>query len=180
VPGSINTGEVIIRPAVAADAYPIAEVHVAAWRAAYAGLLPTDLLNSLDVDRRSAAWSQRVEAAIGGSFVLVLECGGTVRGFVFAGAARDADCPQAGEVYAIYVDPGYQGGGGGSQLLAAAVRRLAEGQFDHAVLWVLAGNAAARAFYESRGWRLEGAEKQEAFGGRVSTEVRYVRSLGSP
>jgi ribosomal protein S18 acetylase RimI-like enzyme len=173
---SINSGEAIIRPAVAADAHAIAEVHVATWQAAYAGLLPADLLNSLDVDRRTADWSQRLEAASAGSFVLVLERDGTVRGFVWAGPARDADCPQAGQIHAIYVDPSYQGGGGGSQLLTAAARRLA-GQFGRAVLWVLAGNAAARAFYESQGWRLEGAEKQETFGAQASTEVRYVRNL---
>ncbi len=167
-------GDATVRAATVPDAEGIAEVHVSAWRAAYAGLLPAGLLSSLDAGQRAAAWAQRIEAAAGRAFVLVLERDGVVRGFIAAGPSRDADRPEAGEVYAIYVDPGWQGGGDGGQLLTAAVRRLAAGGFGQAVLWVLAGNAAARGFYESRGWRPDGAEKQETFGGQPSTEVRYV------
>jgi L-amino acid N-acyltransferase YncA len=167
----------VVRAAVAADARGIAEVHVAAWRAAYAGLLPADMLSSLDVAQRAANWSQRIEAHRDGAFVLVLESEGSVRGFVSAGPSRDADAQQSGEVYAIYVEPRSQGGGAGSRLLAAAVHRLAQADFRRASLWVLAGNDPARRFYESRGWRPDGAVKRENFGGRTETEVRYCRNL---
>jgi hypothetical protein len=43
------------------------------------------------------------------------------------------------------------------------------------VLWVLAGNARARRFYEIAGWVADGAERtSEVFGATVS-EVRYRR-----
>jgi ribosomal protein S18 acetylase RimI-like enzyme len=162
-----------VRAAAVADAESIAGIHMSAWRTAYAGLLPADLLSSLDVGQRAAAWTRQIESAT--TFVLVLERAGIIRGFVAAGPSRDADRPEAGEIYAIYMDPGWQGGGGGSQLLTTAIRRLAADGFTQATLWVLAGNAAARGFYESRGWRPDGAGKQETFGGQPSTEVRYVR-----
>jgi GNAT superfamily N-acetyltransferase len=176
VSGLNSSGNATVRAATVADAEGIAEVHVSAWRAAYTGLLPTDLLSSLDVDTRATIWAQRIQAATDRAFVLVLERDGIVRGFIAAGPSRDADRPTAGEVYAIYVDPGWQGGGGGRKLLMAAVQRLAEDGFGQAVLWVLAGNAAARRFYRSQGWRPDGAEKQENLGGQPSTEVRYARA----
>jgi GNAT superfamily N-acetyltransferase len=180
VPELTGPGDTPVRQAVVTDALAIAEVHVAAWQAAYAGLLPAGLLNSLDVAGRAADWVQRIEASGDGTFVLVLEREDSVRGFVSAGPSRDSENPGSGEVYAIYTAPGYQGGGVGSLLLTAAVRRLAQENFSRASLWVLAGNDPARRFYESRGWSSDGAAKQESFGGIVQTEVRYVCSLSAP
>src|SRR5437870_7004792 len=45
-----------IRDATRADARAIAEIHVAAWRAAYRGLIPDDYLASLSVEKRTAFW----------------------------------------------------------------------------------------------------------------------------
>jgi len=36
------------------DALPLARLHVAAWRAAYRGLVPDEFLDGLDVDARGA------------------------------------------------------------------------------------------------------------------------------
>jgi L-amino acid N-acyltransferase YncA len=180
VPELTGSRDALVRQAVASDAPAIAEVHVAAWRVAYAGLLPAGLLNSLDVAQRAGDWARRIEASGDGAFVLVLELAGSVRGFVSAGPSRERESLGSAEVYAIYIHPGYQGGGAGSHLLTAAIRRLAQEKFSRASLWVLAGNESARGFYESRGWNPDGTAKHESFGGVVETEVRYVRSLREP
>jgi ribosomal protein S18 acetylase RimI-like enzyme len=166
-----------VRPATAADAQAIAAVHVASWRAAYAGLLPDELLARLDADARARQWRERLAGLGAGAFVLVFEHLGQVRGFVSGGPDRHGSAD--GEVYAIYVDPDWQGRGAGTRLLTAASRRLAEARFCQASLWVLVGNDPAVGFYESRGWRFDGTEQPWAFEGGTHPEARYVISLAA-
>ena len=170
-----GTAPGLIRAARPADARPIATVHVATWRDAYAGLLPDDVLAGLEADEWAQRWSRNLAAAAEGRFVMVFELDGRVRGFVSGGASRDQF--PGGEVYAIYVDPVCQGRHAGSRLLAAA-RHLAGAHFTNASLWVLADNHPARRFYESQGWRSDGTEQPwTPLGGVAVTEVRYVTKL---
>jgi ribosomal protein S18 acetylase RimI-like enzyme len=168
----------VVRAALTGDAQSIAVVHVATWRDAYAGLLPAGFLAGLDVNEWAGRWRDRLAAPGEGVFTLVFEADGRVRGFVSGGPSRD-DLP-GGEVYAIYLDPRCQGRGAGRQMLEAATRLLAGAGFRDATLWVLSGNHPARGFYESQGWRWDGAEHEwePADGSRVP-EVRYARSLRS-
>ena len=170
----------LVRPAVPGDARAIATVHVATWRDAYAGLLPGEILAGLDVDERAETWRGRLADPAEGMFVLVAELGGEVRGFVSAGPDRAGGA--GGEVYAIYVDPGWQGRGAGSRLLQAAAECLAGAGFTEARLWVFADNHPARGFYESQGWRPDGTEQQWTYPGtsRSLTDIRYVRNLALP
>lgn len=172
----------LIRPAVVADARPIAAVHVAGWRSAYAGLLPAEMLAGLDVGQRAARWRERLAELQDSMFVLVFEQAGQVKAFVSGGPSREgAGIPGVGgEVYAIYVDPTYQGRGAGTRLLDAAARRLAGAGHTRASLWVLTENTPARGFYESRGWRWDGTEHEWAYEGGSSMEVRYVTDLAGP
>ena len=167
-----------VRPAASPDAPEIAAVHVATWRDAYAGLLPGDFLAGLVVEEWAERWRGRFAATVPGTFTLVFESDGRVRGFVSGGPDRHGY--PGGEVFAIYVDPRCQGLGAGRRLLSAAVLRLAEARFTEAGLWVLAGNRSARGFYEAQGWRADGTEKDWTYdrdGGRSVSEVRYVRDL---
>jgi GNAT superfamily N-acetyltransferase len=65
----------------------------------------------------------------------------------------------------------------GSALLASAEQAMRDAGFKDALLWVLARNADARAFYERAGWQPDGTEKQEEIGGQPVTEVRYRKAL---
>jgi ribosomal protein S18 acetylase RimI-like enzyme len=170
----------LVRAAVREDAGAIAAVHVATWRDAYAGLMPAEILDALDVGQRAEAWRGRLGALPDRVFVFVFERHGEVRGFVSAGPDRQGRA--SGEVFAIYVDPSRQGLGAGRRLLEAAGRRLAEAGFAEASLWVLATNRAARGFYESQGWRADGTEQPWTYHGvgQGLTEVRYVTNLRPP
>jgi ribosomal protein S18 acetylase RimI-like enzyme len=176
----VNGGDAggLIRAARTDDAQPIAAVHVATWRDAYAGLLPDGFLAGLEVTEWAGRWRDRLTAPPHGVFTLVFEADGRVRGFVSGGPSRDDFA--GGEVYAIYLDPRCQGRGAGRELLAAATRQLADAGFTDASLWVLSGNLTARGFYESQGWRWDGTEHEwvPADGVRVP-EVRYARSSRS-
>ncbi|MCZ0982010.1 GNAT family N-acetyltransferase [Streptomyces diastatochromogenes] len=67
------------------------------------------------------------------------------------------------------------GTGVGRALMAASVEALVAAGFRAAALWVFAGNARGRRFYEAAGWRPDGTAVREETGGRVLEELRYRR-----
>jgi len=79
--------------------------------------------------------------------------------------------PDARELAALYIDPAFWWSGLGSALLLQGLTHL---QQDEQLLWVLAGNAPARRFYERHGFAPDGAHKLLDIGGHVP-EVRYRR-----
>jgi GNAT superfamily N-acetyltransferase len=140
----------IVRPATAVDARAIAEVHVASWRAAYGGLVPDDVLERLDVDERAARWRKWVGAAT----IFVADEDGRLTGFVHA-------APGSNEIGALYVAPDRFREGIGSRLLAAAHDAIRAAGHAEATLWVFAANVGAIAFYEARGYALDGATGEQ-------------------
>jgi len=163
-----------VRDARPDDARAVAEVHVASWRVAYAGLLPADVLAGLSVDARADMWTTLL--AEPAHHLLVLAAPEVV-GFASLGPERAE--PARGELYAIYLDPAWWGRGAGRRLHDAALERLATAGYDVAVLWVLRTNARATRFYRAAGWRPDGAEKRERSHGAVLDEVRYRRATAS-
>lgn len=148
----------MIRPATVADAGAIGEVHVASWRAAYAGLIPDDFLAGLSAESRAASWARLIGD---GGRVLVAEEDGVIAGFAAYGDGR---------LYALYLLPEYWGRGLGRALHDRVVADLSG---DRAVLWVLATNERAKAFYVRQGWVDDGVTQTETVDdGRVTLEER--------
>lgn len=167
-----------VREATAADATAVADVHVRAWREGYRGLVDQHFLDGLE----PAKWANRyafgaMDAA--GPYTLVAVEGDQVCGLVTLGRSRDADLPQAGEVWAIYVDPSRWGSGVGGALLSSAWERLRRFGHDGAFLWVLSTNLRARRFYEGAGWRPDGRERTIDIGGIPLGEVSYRAALNA-
>ena len=154
------------------DVQAIVDVRIAAWRTAYAGLMPADYLVAMDHDRVEAAARLAARLAGGPTSLLVgLDDSGEVAGMCSFGAAREE--PDSGELYALNVHPRSWGSGVGSALLHEAERGLAS--FPSAYLWVVEGNARARRFYERHGWRADGGRKIDDTFGTGVTELRYRR-----
>jgi GNAT superfamily N-acetyltransferase len=149
-------------------------VQVTSWQAAYPGLIDQAFLDSLDIEDRTLAWSRILRQPRGK--VLLAEEDGAAIGFCAVGPAIE---DHWGEVFAIYVDPARWGSGVGRDLLAAGEDSLAREGHRRALLWVLEGNARARAFYERQGWALGKPIRIEAIGGADVTEVRYEKPLGT-
>lgn len=168
---------IAVRPALPADAPAIAEAHVRAWQAAYAGLMPQEYLDALDVAERAERWRARLAEQRGDSVVLVGATGERVVGFAIVGTSRDAGSDPPGELWAINVHPAAWGSGVGSALLDAAQAGLVSLGHERAILWVVPGNAGARRFYERHGWVLDGAERVIEIQGVTTPEVRYARAL---
>lgn len=166
-----------IRPAVAADARPVATVHVQSWQSAYRGILPEAYLQSLSIDAREAVWSSAIEK--GSPELWVAEIDSQVVGWSAFGASRDPDArPRTGELQALYVLPQCWKTGTGRELWLLTRRRLIELGFATATLWVLADNLRAIHFYLAAGFAPETAsERQIDRAGRALREIRYAADL---
>jgi GNAT superfamily N-acetyltransferase len=160
------------------DATRIAEVHVATWQAAYAGIFPEGFLAAMSVDHRAEVWNGILEEAIDGAGLHIAVAGDRILGFAHGGPGRDTDASDAAEVYAVYVLPDYWGTGVGKTLLDALVAELTVGGAPEAMLWVLEPNHRARAFYKREGWKYDGRAETIERGGTSVRELRYRRPLG--
>src|SRR4051794_19126496 len=130
-----------IRPLTDADIDALAAVHVRTWQAAYAGIVPAEVLDALDP--AEFARIRRTRVAPPGAATIVAETDdGTLAGFANYGPCRRLDGSgyddTIGEVYAIYVAPERWGTGAGRALLTAARQALTA--TSEVRIWVLADN----------------------------------------
>ena len=156
-----------IRPARAEDAGPIARVHVAAWRSAYAGILPDHALTGLSIQRHAMQYEADIRAGRG-VFVAVQE--NAVIGFVTAGPARRRGIAE-GEVETLYILDDHREQGLGRLLLRRAATYLAGRGATSLFLWVLQDNPS-RWFYERLGGRAV-QTSQTNVGGTEVQQVAY-------
>jgi ribosomal protein S18 acetylase RimI-like enzyme len=166
-----------IRRATLADAPAIAQLHIASQRAAYRGLIPQELLDHADRAWRARDWSSRIADSAWPVLLLEDGKGPMLLGFCHLTAARDAelDGRTTGEITALHVAPGQRGRGYGRALYEEARAELARRGYTELVLWVLEGNSAARGFYETVGFRADGAKRPYAE--TPVHEVRYRRPV---
>ena len=167
-----------LRQAMVRDADAIAEVHVASWRWAYAGLLPASVLDALSVEDRAAAWLP-VLADAPGAVTVAVEDDGTIVGFVSVGPTPDEDDPPpgTGALFALYLHPDAVGTGVGKKLLEHGEAQLRDEGFTRATLWVLETNERARRCYERHGWAWDGTRGEHRFDCGDRPIVRYAREL---
>jgi GNAT superfamily N-acetyltransferase len=173
--------DVSVRRATSADARAIAQAHVDSWRAAYPGLIPERFLERLSVDRRERQWADTLAAGEDEPIVLVAELGEQLMGFsTVAIPARDAEEEDdVAEIPAIYVAPGAWGRGVGGALIEASIDAMRGAGCREAILWAVAGNDRAAAFYVAQGWHDDGGRRPSQYfpdAGEV-VEVRFRRTL---
>jgi ribosomal protein S18 acetylase RimI-like enzyme len=166
-----------VRTAQLHDADVIAAIHVRSWQHAYRGHMPQSFLDQLDVAARAQRWRDTLAEST--NVVFLSESAERVTGFLNLRPSRDPDAPSgAGEIAGLYVEPDDARQGHGSALLTAALGRARALAFTRVTLWVLSGNAVARAFYEGRSFRPDGAEKQDdRWGDFTLHELRYELQL---
>jgi GNAT superfamily N-acetyltransferase len=162
-----------VRRATRADAEQIAAVAVRSWRKGYRGIVPV----WVEPER---AWSPKTVAALlearrghAGS-TLVAEASGRIAGFTVIGSSRDDDAsPGTGEIRALYVDPDRWRQGIGGRLVDSALRELAATRYRIATVWTPAELERNVRFYESLGFRRDGAtQRRESFGGPLELRLR--------
>jgi GNAT superfamily N-acetyltransferase len=158
------SGEYVLRTAAESDADEIAALHAESWRSAYPGLVPDDFLGpALDIHRFAAPDADR-------RLVLLAVSSEGLVGFTCVLA--DADPAHGPLLDNLHVKPAWRGRGVGARLLnesRAWSHRIAPRNPMH--LWVIEGNAPARAFYRALG----GVEAGRRINLMAGTEVPAIR-----
>jgi len=137
-----------VRPAMPEDAAGIGAVHVAAWRSAYAGILPDPYLAGLSMSRQAAYYQAGLLA---GHAALVADDGERIVGFVTMG--RRSGALADGEVETLYVLDDFRDQGAGRLMMQGAAQFLSRAGCRSLFLWVLRDNPS-RWFYQHIGGRL--------------------------
>ncbi|WP_118182448.1 GNAT family N-acetyltransferase [Paraburkholderia phosphatilytica] len=168
-----------IREATPRDAAAIAEIHVTTWQTAYEGMLPASYLAGLSVDVRARQWHRSLSTRQ--PRVFVAESGDAIVGWVAFGRCRDADKDGSwGEVEALYVLPSFWRRGVGQRLMDSARRALSRIGYTDVVLWVLADNHRAIAFYRNAGFMDDDTSRAVHIAHARLKEVRYSAALTGP
>lgn len=157
------------------DAKAIAELNVKAWQHAYNGLMPSDFLANMSVEKREAGWRKWIDDPEG-LIHISKDFDGKISGYVAYAKSRDTDhTDSTAEIVAIYVDPALWGTGIGTELLQKALQEISHLGFARTTLWVLEGNSRATQFYGKRGFRPDDCPaKSIEIAGTKLQEVRYV------
>ena len=163
-----------IRPAEVADAEGIANVHVAAWKETYQGIMPDSVLDRLNVEERAKTWAARLETFEEfRQTVRVADDSGDIVGFAGCGPPRKDNLGSDGEIYMINVESRAKRRHLGTRLMRAMADALEASRFKAAGLWVLEANTPARAFYARLGG-IPGTVSQEHYDGLMLTDLAIL------
>lgn len=163
-----------VRLARTSDVDDVARVQVAAWTAAYAGVLPAEVLDALDPDEIAWEWGRALLQPGPHRLLVALDGEGGVVGAAAVGPSADPDAAGAGEISLLVIDPKHWREGHGSRLLQASVDHLVAGGHREAVAWVPLADEPRRAFLQSAGWGPDTAYRDREVGTDVLREVRLV------
>ncbi|MFO1322924.1 MAG: GNAT family N-acetyltransferase [Burkholderiales bacterium] len=164
--------EAVIRPALPADAAAIAQVRVDAWRTTYRGLIPDAYLAGMKVEDSAALWQRVLTAAPNTTNTFVATIDGKVTGFASGLMLAEPKHDLNAELSAAYLDRDAQRRGIGTRLVAAVAAAQRAHGANGLIAWVIAGNKAARAFYERLGAELL-VEQPFTWDGLDLVEVGY-------
>ncbi|MPM07239.1 hypothetical protein SDC9_53545 [bioreactor metagenome] len=166
---------VTIRKASLEDTPAIARIINASWRAAYAGIVPQEVLNALSDEKKQSQLAAGLERYSEMRYYL-LEADGVPIGAACLHPAREEDLPEAGEFSFFYLLPAYWRSGCGTLLLAHVEREAKTRKYTILCCWTLEENARAIAFYEKNGFRRDGARQQVTIGKSLEV-IRFVKQL---
>ena len=170
-----------VRFAILEDAPKLAEIHVAAWRAAYVDHMPAAFLAGMSVEGRTTMWQKMLSQPKPAQLDVSVNEADEPVAFCVCGPSRDSDAKDTdiGELMALNVHPSQWRRGHGQALCQRVLRHARSQHWSAITLWVVRGNSRARAFYEQLGFAADGTEKQDAtLVGVALYEVRYKMLVG--
>jgi ribosomal protein S18 acetylase RimI-like enzyme len=165
-----------IRQITETDLVPLAQMHIASWRAGFRGVMSRSVLKYLRVEQRCTMWKQFLADPHRQN--LLCQIGDDFAGFVSWGACRDTDAdPKTAELFSIYVHPAHWRRGVGTALWRALIPNVV-GQYKDIILWTLRDTRGARRFYERLGFIHEdGVQRTQDWHNPPLPEVKYRRPL---
>ena len=182
---------VVIRAGSAADAAPIAAVQREAWFAAYAGIIPDEIIDRVTAPDDGARVRQSFRTRPWQRMIVATpdEAQAGIVGYASFGPETDVlgtPCPhplstdgeerRVAELYALYVHPAWWSTGTGRALMDRVLARTAAAGYSSITLWVLRDNERARRFYERAGFAPDGASNVLTSLAGV-LELRYHQAL---
>ena len=164
--------DITIRSATPADAAAIAQVRVDAWRTTYKGMIPDAYLAAMKVEDSTVLWTKVLAAGPNSSSVFVAENADGVVGFAAGHLLAKPKHGLDAELSAVYLVREAQRAGVGQRLVATVAAAQRAHGATGLIVWVIAGNKPARAFYEKLGAELL-IEQPFSWDGMDLVEVGY-------
>lgn len=154
------------------DSYILAYIHVNSWRSAYKGIIPDEILDNMDMEKRKAYFDRVIENKSENNVIAFKD--NEVTGYMTFGHCRDDDKDSSfGEIRGIYLLPEFWHQGIGSKLINWGINVLNDMGYKNICLWVLEENLQAREFYKKQGFIYDGTSKEIIIGKPV-IELRYI------
>lgn len=181
----VDLADASVRPALAADAPPIANIQVRSWHEGLGDVLPADALTAMTDDAAEQQyadhWRRSVERPPSSHHrVLTALSADTVTGFAAYAPCTDEDrWPRTdAELLTLAVAPDHRGKGHGSRLLNATVDLLREAGYQTVSMWAFEDDRKLRQFLTSAGWAADGSRRGLDLGDLVpATVVSQVRMV---
>ena len=184
IPGAAVRSEIssiLIRPARAGDAEAIARVRLDSWRETYRGMIPQAYLDAMKLEQSRALWEKVLTAGSTAVSIFVAERGAEIVGFGSGNRLAEPKHRFDAELSAVYVRSEFQRAGIGRRLVAETAFALSQRDRGAGglIVWVIAGNKGARAFFERMGAELV-VEQAFQWDGMHLVEAGYGwRTLGA-
>lgn len=163
-----------IRQATDDDIPAVAHIISAAWKTAYAGIIPQSYLDAIREESRAASLREGLARVSHMRYFVFCEDGIPV-GAASLHRARNEDLPDAAEFSFFYFLPEAWRKGYGTKLLDFLKRESASAGFLRICCWVLEENHRAISFYESQGLLRDGARQTET----IVIPLEEVRCVGN-
>lgn len=161
-----------IRRAKIGDEKALARIQTESWRAAFAGIVPAELLaQCTSLERAGKMYARLLSERRGNGYILELD--GKAHCIAWWDTAKSEDMPGAAELRCIHSLPDNWRRGYGSRMMERVLADVKAAGYTKILLWVFTDNVRAIRFYEAQGFTF-GGRKQPAFG---TTEEMYVRAL---
>jgi len=170
-----DTARFAVRQAKLEDAAEIARVQTRSWQTSYRGILPDSILDTMNVERRTALRRDILRDPSGLNLVAYDVTHRDLVGFCNAGPSRHQE-PLVGELYEIYIVEYAKRYGLGRELFESAQDWCRENEMTAMVVWVLENNHHARRFYDAMGGAPAG-RVQSAVRGYPVVELSYRYQL---
>jgi 3-deoxy-manno-octulosonate cytidylyltransferase (CMP-KDO synthetase) len=148
----IESEEIEIRPATAADVPQIAKVHVESWQRSFDGIAPANYLNSMSVDRRKEVFAERLADRTYKLLVAEQADKGVV-GFIDFGRPDFENYGFDARIFSFYLLPEFQRCGVGHRLFENCFKQMAAEGHTSACLDTLE-MSPYRKFYEKHGGKV--------------------------
>jgi ribosomal protein S18 acetylase RimI-like enzyme len=162
-----------VRTARPEDAADLARIYIESWQDTYAGVISHTLLGAMSRKSHTARWHATIRGADrnSGTVLVAEDVHYGAIGLCSLGAARDGGVGFEGEIYTLYVDPGFLGRGTGRALLAGAFESFKDRKLRSCLIWAHARNNAC-FFYEAMGGRRV-ASRTTRLMGELTPEIGF-------